>query len=187
HPGVDEVVSWTPDGKSILFRSNRISYSPRYTRLFTVPLEGGFPSELPLPMGSEASFSPDGTRLAYMPIPRAFEQWKKYRGGQMTKIWLARLSESSTEEIPRQNSNDFNPMWVGNKIYFLSDRNGGVSLFSYDLSSKKVSTVVQNDGFDIKSASAGADAIVYDKFGTIYLLDLKSNKPKRLEITVEGD
>jgi tricorn protease len=187
HPGVDEVVGWTPDGKSILFRSNRNSYSPRFTRLFTVPLEGGFPTELPLPMGSEASFSPDGTRLAYMPISRAFDQWKKYRGGQMTKIWLARLSDSSVEEVPRQNSNDFNPMWVGNKVYFLSDRNGGVSLFSYDVASKKVSPVVQNDGYDIKTASAGPDAIVYDKFGSIYLLDLKSNKPKRLEITVEGD
>src|SRR6478752_1047188 len=105
HPGVDEVAGWTPDGKSILFRSNRNSYSPRYTRLFTVSLEGGFPTELPLPMGSEGSFSPDGGRLAYMPISRAFDQWKKYRGGQMTKIWLARLSDSSIEEIPRQNSN----------------------------------------------------------------------------------
>src|SRR5262249_22373987 len=152
--------------------------------LFTVPLEGGFPTELPLPMGSEASFSPDGTRLAYMPISRAFDQWKKYRGGQMTKIWLARLSDSSVEEDHRQNSNDFNPMWFGNKVYFLSDRTGGVSLFSYDVSSKKVSLVVQNDGYDIKTASAGPDAIVYDKFGSIYLLDLKSSKPRKLEITV---
>jgi tricorn protease len=100
HPGADFALGWTPDGKQVLYRSSRNSYSG-FNRFFTMPVEGGFPTEIPLPMGQEASFSPDGKRLAYMPLARAFQQWKRYRGGRTTKIWLANLSDSKVEEVPR--------------------------------------------------------------------------------------
>ncbi len=138
-------------------------------------------------MGQEASYSPDGQRLAYLPLARAFTQWKRYRGGQTTKIWLAQLSDSSVEEIPRQNSNDFNPIWVEGKIYFLSDRNGPATLFAYDTATKKVAQLIQNNGLDIKSASAGAGAIVYDQFGSLNLYDIKSGKTQKLDIKLAGD
>ncbi len=186
HPGADRVQGWTPDGKAILFRSGRKSYS-RFSRLFTVPVEGGFPTELPLPMAEEGCFLSDGKQLAHMPIARAFEAWKRYRGGQTTKIWIANLADSSVEKIPRENSNDFNPMCAGNKVYFLSDRNGPATIFVYDPASKKVTDVVRNTGLDIKSASAGPDAIAYEQFGSLHLLDLKSGKTKPVEVRLAGD
>jgi tricorn protease len=187
HPGPDTALGWTPDGKQILFRSQRNSYS-RFSRLFTIPLDGsGLPAELPLPQAEEGSYSPDGARIAYLPVARAFEAWKRYRGGRTTKIWIADLSDSRIEKIPRDNSNDFAPMWIGDKIYFLSDRGGPVTLFAYDLKTKKVAQALPNTGLDLKAASAGPGAIVYEQFGKIGLLDLKSGKPRTLDIRVAAD
>ncbi len=186
HPGVDQVVGWSRDGKRLIFRSGRNSNMPT-PKLFTVAVDSVFPEEIPLPMGIDASYSPDGSRLAYMPLAPAFAQWKRYRGGRTTKIWLANLSDSSVEEIPRNNSNDFNPMWIDNKIYFLSDRNNTVTLFAYDTATKKVTQAINNTGLDIKSASASADAIVYEQFGSINLYDLKTGKTSKVNITLNGD
>jgi tricorn protease len=113
--------------------------------------------------------------------------WKRYRGGETSPIWIATLADSSVEKLPRDNSNDFNPMWVGEKVYFLSDRNGPVSLFAYDTKQKTVSEIIQNDGLDLKSASAGPGAIVYEQFGVIHLYDFKSGKTTPVNITVTGD
>lgn len=187
HPGRDGVSGWTLDGKQVLFVSQRNSYSGRFARLFTLAVDGVFPTEVPLPMGYEGSYSPDGTRLAYEPVPRAFNAWKRYRGGMTTPIWIANLSDSSIEKIPRDGSNDFNPMWVGDRIYFLSDRNGPVTLFSYDTRTKKVEQRIPNNGLDIKSAAAGPEAIVYEQFGSLNLYDLKSGKTKKLEISIQAD
>src|SRR5260370_23158730 len=111
-----------------------------------------------------------------MPLAPAFRIWKRYRGGRTTPISIANLSDSHVEKVPRENSNDFNPMWVGDRVYFLSDRNGPVTLFSCDLKTTKVTELVRNDGLDIKSASAGPGAIVYEQFGSIHLYDLKTGK-----------
>ncbi|MFN0120973.1 MAG: protease, partial [Blastocatellia bacterium] len=186
HPAQDVVVAWTPDGKNILLRSARNSYAG-FQRLFTIPVAGGFETEAPLPMSHDASYSPDGSRLAYMPLAPAFAQWKNYRGGRMTKIWLANLADSAVTEIPRNNVNDFNPMWVGDKVYFLSDRNGRFTLFGYDTKTKKVDQLLKNEGFDIKSASAGPEAIVYEQFGEIRLYELKSGKTSKVSITLNAD
>ncbi|MEN6607670.1 MAG: PDZ domain-containing protein, partial [Bryobacteraceae bacterium] len=187
HPGADIVRGWTPDGKKVLFRSDRNSYS-RFGRLFTIPIDGsGLPEELPLPMAEEGSYSADAARIAYMPLARAFESWKRYRGGRTSPIWIANLSDSRIERIPRNNSNDFAPMWVGDQVYFLSDRNGPITLMTYDTRTKRVTSLVQNAGLDIKSASAGPGAIVYEQFGTIYLFDLKSRKSKNVDIQIAAD
>jgi len=186
HPGADVVVGWTPDGKQVLFRSSRNSYS-RFLRLFTIPVSGGFPTEVPLTQATEGSYSPDGTQMAYVPLPRAFLVWKHYRGGQAAPIWIAKLSDSSIEKVPREKSNDFSPMWIGNRVYFLSDRNGPVSLFAYDTGTKRVSQVLNNTGLDIKSASAGPGGIVYEQFGSLHLFDLNSGREQKLNITLAGD
>ncbi|HEV8484721.1 MAG TPA: PDZ domain-containing protein [Blastocatellia bacterium] len=187
HPAPDIVSSWTPDGKQLLFASPRASETARTLRLFTIPVDGVFPTPVALPMGTEGSYSQDGARLAYEPLPRAFNAWKRYRGGQASALWIANLADSSIERIPRETSNDFNPMWVGNRVYFLSDRNGPVTLFAYDTPTKKVTQLIQNSALDIKSAAAGPDAIVYDQFGSINLYDLKSGKSKKVNITLNGD
>jgi tricorn protease len=192
HPGIDMAVGWTPDGKKVLFRSDRSSYS-RFNRLFTIPVEGGLPTELPLPMGEEASFSPDGSRLAYVPFwnrrsaPGGYISWKHYRGGKASPIWIADLADSKIEKIPRKDSNDFNPMWVGDKIYFLSDRDGPVCLFSYEPASKEVKRVQAANGQDILSASGGNGAIVYEQLGALHELDLASGRTRKIDIGLSGD
>src|SRR6266545_1249195 len=187
HPGFDALAGWTPDGKQLLFFSQRASDSGRFARLFTMPVDGVFPAEVPLPMGWAGSFSPDGTKLAYEPLPRSFNAWKRYRGGTASPIWIASLSDSSVEKLPRADSNDFNPMWVGDKVYFLSDRNGPITLFAYDTKTKKVAQLIQNNGLDIKSASAGPDGIVYEQFGSLNIYDLKSGKSSKVNVTINGD
>ncbi len=186
HPAPDGVVGWTPDGKRVLFHSPRTSFS-RFARLFTVSKDGGPATEVALPRGFTGSFSPDGSRLAYLPNDPANEIWKRYRGGETSEIWLVTMSDASIERIPRENSNDSWPMWVGNSVYFLSDRDGPTTLFEYDTKSKQVTKVINNTGMDIKSASAGPDAIVYEQFGALFLFDPATKQSTRIPITVEGD
>ena len=187
HPAGDVVVGWTPDGKSVLFRSNRDSYYDSSDRLFTVSLKGGLPTELPLVTAEDGSFSADGTHIAYVPHGIWQRAWKRYRGGQTTPIWIANLADSTVERIPRENSNDTHPMWVGNTIYFLSDRNGPVSLFAYDTATKQVTEAVKSDGLDFKSASAGPDAIVIEQFGSLHLYDIGTRQEKTVSVNVAGD
>ncbi len=186
HPGPDQAAGWTPDGKQILFRSMRDNHTFA-GRMFTMPLSGAWPAELPLPYAEEGALSPDGARLAYVPLSRAFTAWKRYRGGKTTPIWIANLSDSRIEKVPRENSNDYNPMWVDHRVFFLSDRSGPVTLFAYDTGSKKVAQVFRNDGLDLKSTSAGPGAIAYEQFGAIHLFDAKTGKTRRLDIRLNGD
>jgi tricorn protease len=186
HPAPDNVVGWTRDGKHVLFSSNRGSYS-RFSQLYTVSRGGGFSESLPLPIAAEGSYSPDSAELAYVPLDHAFEIWKRYRGGRTSPIWIARLSDSSVTKIPRGNSNDFNPIWIDHRIFFLSDRDGATSLFAYDTRSKSVTSAFKSNGPDFKYASAGPGAIVIEQFGAIHLYDLKSGKAHKVEIQVTGD
>jgi tricorn protease len=187
HPGADVVAGWTPDNKRVLFSSNRASVSPRYQELYSVPVDGGPEEKLPVPVGYEAAFAPDGKRMAYVPMGRAFDAWKRYRGGMTTPVWIADLATSKVEKVPRDNSNDYCPMWAGGKVWFLSDREGKVSLYSYDLGSKKVARAVENKGMDFKSASAGPDALVIEQFGALHLYDWRTSKLTPLNVTVSGD
>jgi len=190
HPAVDEVVGWASDGKSILFRSTRNSYS-RFNRLFTVSLTGGLPHELPLPMAEFGAFSADGKHIAYVPVDNnrrlSAIGWKRYRGGKASRVWIANLSDLGLDTVPRDTSNDGNPMWVGNKVYFLSDRNGPFTLFSYDPKDKKVEQALAGNGADIKSASAGPGAIVYEQFGSLNLFDPATGKSRPVAVTVPAD
>jgi tricorn protease len=187
HPGFDAVQGWTPDGKRVLFGSGRQAQPANYQQLFTIGLDGGAEQRLPLPIGYEGAFSPDGARIAYVPMGRAFQMWKRYRGGRTTPIWLANLATSKIERVPRDNSNDFRPMWTAGKVWFLSDREGAVTLFSYDPGTKRVARAVENRGMDFKSASAAADAIVIEQFGGLHLFDIKSGRLEEVRVSVTGD
>lgn len=185
HPWPDQVVGWTPDGKRVLFSSPRNSYSGFY-RLFTVPVAGGMPDPLPLPMAFEGCYSPDGTRIAYVPFGPQ-QAWKRYRGGSAMPIWVANLSDSSIEKVPRDSSVDHDPMWVGNTIYFLSDRDGPTTIYAYDMASRRVARVLPNDGLELKSASVGPGAIVYEQFGSVGILNLETRKARDVEIQIAAD
>src|SRR5262249_32621529 len=157
---------------------------PKFPRLFTVAVEGGPETEAPLPMVNEACFSPDGSRLAYVPLERKNFYFKRYRGGRATPICIARLAHHPLVEIPRHNSTDFNPMWIGSTIYFLSDRNGPTTLFAYDGTTRRVRQVLANHGLDIASASVGPGAIVYEQFGSLHLYDLVSGKTREVKVQI---
>ena len=186
HPDQDVTLGWTPDGKRVLFLSTRESYAD-FTKFYTVPAEGGVAEALPMWRAFEGSYSPDGTKIAYVPNIQWQASWKRYRGGQTTPIYIVRLSDLSLEKLPRENSNDKNPIWFGDTLYFLSDRSGPVTLFAYDTKSKKVKQVVENKGFDLKSVSAGPDALVYEQFGGIFLFDPQTGKSTKVNIHVNGD
>jgi tricorn protease len=183
HPGADFAVGWTPDGKRVLFKSNRDSTNDP-SKLFTVPATGGFPAELPLDMAERGSYSADGSHLAYVPSFRWEPFWQ---GGQTTPVRIADLADSSVITVPRNNSNDDAPMWIGSTVYFLSDRDGPETLFAYDTQTKRVTRELPSSGFDITSASSNDGAIVYAKFDTLHVFDPATHTDRRIDVTVAGD
>ncbi|MGB6773360.1 MAG: PDZ domain-containing protein [Terriglobales bacterium] len=194
HPAADSAVGWTPDGKSVIFRSNRESSSSRYTKLFKVSLDGGLPTALPLPMAFSGKFSADGKYFAYSPVGgaspfnySAYVAWRNYRGGLASSVWIADMATLDVVKIPRERSNDFNPVWVDKQVYFLSDRDGPISLFRFDPATKAVTEVVKNDGADIRSTSAGQGGIVYDRFGELFLYDTASGQTHPISVDVSAD
>ena len=139
-----------------------------------------------MPRAFTGTYSPDGRRIAYEDVSVALaaewaqeqsSQWRHYRGGRTHPIRLIDLADYSVEKLPWTNSNDTSPMWVGDTVYFLSDRNGTTNLFSYDPRTKQVAQLTRHDDFDIMSASAGPDAIVYEQAGYIHLVDTATRKP----------
>jgi len=189
HPYPDMVQGFTPDGKSVLFISARYAFTRAWNHLFTVPIEGGFPEQLEIPYVSRAAYSPDGARIAYNPLGDASTQWKNYRGGQASTILIYDRSDHSVEKIPQPEgrSNDVNPMWLGDKIYFRSDRNGEFNLFSYDTKTKQIQQLTRHEDFPIVSASCGAGKIIYEQGGYLHIFDLQAQKSSRLTIGVAAD
>ncbi len=194
HPGIDRVRGWTPDGR-VIFASVRTSAPQQsYFQLWTIGADGGLPERLPMPRAFSASYSPDARRVAYEEITTAFvpewyetSMWRHYRGGRTHPISVINLADYSVEKLPWTNSNDTLPMWIGNTIFFLSDRDHTMNLFSYRTDTKQLTQLTHHDDFDIMTASAGPDAVVYEQAGYIYLVDAKTAKAQRLNIEVTGD
>jgi len=195
HPGLDRVRGWKPDGKSVIFASNRTSAPQQsYFQLWSIGIDGGLPEMLPLPRAFSGAYSPDGSRLAYEEfstvfVPEWYEtsMWRHYRGGRTHPVSVISLADHSVQKLPWTNSNDASPAWVGNTIYFLSDRAHTVNLFSYRVDTKQLSQLTHHEDFDVMTLSAGSDAVVYEQAGYIYLVDAKSGKANRLNIEVTGD
>ena len=188
HPGEDIVRGFTPDGK-ILFTSKRAVFTGRHSQFFTVGVEGGVPQALPIPSGDMGAISPDGKYLAYTPLGERFRQWKNYRGGTTSRIWVLKLSDLSHEEIPKPSSgcNDTEPMWIGQTVYFLSDRDGEFNLYSYDATTRNVVRRTSHVGFPIESASAGAGRVIYEQAGYLHVFDPGSSQSTRLKVGVAAD
>ncbi len=180
-------VGWTPDGRDVLFSSDHSSYSD-FPRLYRTHADGsGSATVLPLPSAVAGSYSPDSATLAYVPIVQWQSAWKHYRGGQTTPIWLVDMKTLDLVKIPRENSNDSNPVWQGDTVYFLSDRNGPVSLFSYDVHTRAVTEAIENHGYDLKTVAAGPGALVYEQFGSLHLYDPATHQQHPVLITIGGD
>jgi tricorn protease len=187
HPDADFVRGWTPDGQHILFASARDSSHPRARRLYMVPREGGLATGLAVPMAERASLSPDGSRLAYTPFYEPFWSWKRYRGGQTVPIWVLDLQSYDHVEIPHENASDTFPCWLGDAIYFLSDRAGVMNLFQYDLSTRTVSQRTFHDDFDIRSLTSGDGRLAYEQGGRLHIFDPADGQTQTLAFSIAAD
>lgn len=189
HPGPDTARGFTPDGQAVLFSSPRNVYSTRHQQLFTVPLTGGMPTQLPIPWGFEASYSPDGKYIAYTPVRDVTAQWKHYRGGTHGRIWIYDVNTHDVIEIPQPKGrcNDNDPVWVGNTVYFRSDRAGEYNVFAYNPETKEVTQQTFFTDFPVLDINAGGGKIILEQAGYLHLLTPGESKPQRLKIGVAID
>jgi tricorn protease len=185
----NQVITWFPDSKRILFLSRRDTFNDWFGRLFSVSIEGGLPQRLPIDKGGLTSFSADGTRIAYNRIFRNFRTWKRYQGGMAQDIWTYDFKANHIERITDYPGTDTYPMWSGDKIYFGSDRGPEhrMNLYSYDLRSRQTRQLTQFKDFDVNWPSLGGDSIAFENGGYLYLYDLKSGKARKVEVSLPGD
>jgi tricorn protease len=183
------VFGWKNNGKEILFRSRMISFNDFIGQLFTVSVDGGLAEQVPLPRGGFGSYSADDSKLVYNRIFREFRTWKRYRGGMADEVWIYDFKTKQTEQITKNEAQDIIPMWAGNKIYFLSDRDEAkrFNLWVYDLTSKTTKQVTQFTEFDCKFPSLGNKAIVFENGGYIYKFDLATEKSEKINIEIKED
>lgn len=191
HPGADLVQSFTPDGKGVLFTSPRHVFTGRYTQLFTVPVAGGMVTQLPIPNASAASYSPDGSKIVYNPLAPSFLQWKRYRGGTHSVLYIYDVRTHAIEKIPQPETraNDVNAMWIGDTIYFRSDRQGEFNLFAYDTRTTAVRPVTSHTDFPVLSAASHGARIVYEQAGYLHSLPVAAggSTATRLKIGAPAD
>lgn len=189
HPFGDFTEGFTPDGKAVLFLSQRTVHTGRFNQLFTVALEGGFPEKLVIPNAYHSSYSPDGSSMAYNPNRDVFRQWKNYRGGTMSDIWIFSFADFSKTEIPQPEGgcNDIEPMWIGDLIYFLSDRNGEFNLYSFDTGSSEVKQLTTYEDFPIVYASHQGDKIIFEQAGYLHTFDTGNASASKLTVGIATD
>ena len=183
------VFGWKHDNENIVFRSRKKSFNDFNGSLFSVNIDGSLPEELPVPRGGFCSYSPDDQKMAYNRIFREFRTWKRYRGGMADDIWIFDFKTHKIENITKNPAQDIIPMWYGNKIYFLSDRdeNKRMNLYVYDVTSAQTKKLTDYKDFDIKFPSLGNKAIAYENGGYIYKMDLTTEKSQKINITIAED
>ncbi len=189
HPGPDLARGFTPDGSAVLFASLREVFTNRYRQFFTVPTSGGMPEKLPIPNGDRAAHSPDGERIAYTLLPPRYLQWKNYRGGTTSRIWIYNRADHSVEEIPRpeERCNDDFPIWIGEYVYFLSDRDGEFNLYRFLPGADEVTRLTDFEDFPVLSMSGDPTRIVFEQGGRLFLFDPEVGSPEPLAVGIAAD
>ena len=186
--GYDNVVlDWTPDSKNILFRGNRTEFGDRNGKYFTISIDGGMEKPLPIVNGGIASFSPDAKKICFTPVDREFRTWKRYKGGRATELWVYDLEKNSSEQITNFAGSDQNPVWFGDKIYFASDRNLKLNIYSYDIKSKEVKQLTDFNDYDALWPSGSNGQLVFEKGGFLYKMNLESGKTEKITININFD
>ncbi len=185
--GPNNIVMGWKDQTHVLFRSRRIEWNDFRGQLYLASTNGGAPEMLPLPRGGFGSYSPDGTKLAYNRVFREFRTWKRYRGGQADDVWVYDFASKQTTNITNNEAQDIIPMWSGNRIYFLSDRDRRLNLFVYDLGMKQTRQLTHFTDYDCKFPSLGDRAIVFENGGYIYTLDLATEKSAKVSVVINED
>ena len=177
------VMGWTPDGEYVIYRNRSGDGFPG--ALWKAPVRGGMPVRIPLPEGGFCSYSPDGSRLAYNRVMREFRTWKYYRGGMADDIWV--YDGKKVERITDSPAQDVFPMWIGDKIYFASDRDMTMNLFGYDTVTGKLSKLTDFKDFDVKFPSAGGGVIVFENAGFLYKFDPAVGKAEKVNVSLSSD
>ncbi len=181
------ILDWTPDGKHVLFRGNRLPYGVRMGRHFLAPVEGGLEKPLEIPEAGAGMFSPDGGKIVYTPISREFRTWKRHRGGRAQDVWIYDLEQSSSTRLTDHPMTDNQPMWVGDGIYFTSDREYTLNLFRCDPDGSNLRKVTNHQDFDVLWPSAGPKRIVYEHAGYIRRFDPARGEDIKVPIHIVGD
>ncbi|MGD9556248.1 MAG: PDZ domain-containing protein [Mangrovibacterium sp.] len=181
------VMGWTPDGKSITYRSRKQTFNDFKGQLFNVPVQGGLSAELPLSEGGFCSYSPDGSKLAFNRVFREFRTWKYYKGGMADDIWIFDFKTKEVKKITGSPAQDLFPMWAGDEIFFLSDRDRTMNLFVYNTKTGKEEKVTNFTEYDIKFPSIGGDFIVFENGGYIYKMNVKDKKPVKVPVYIQND
>lgn len=181
------IMTWTPDGKSIVYRSRKQSFNDFKGQLFKVSVDGGLSEELPLPEGGFCSYSSDGKQLAYNKVFREFRTWKYYKGGMADDVWIYDFASKKTENITNNVAQDIFPMWIGEEIFFLSDRDRIMNLFCYNMTTKQTSKVTNFNEYDVKFPSFSKDYIVFENGGYIYKYDVKAKTSEKINILLADD
>ncbi|MEM8546740.1 MAG: PDZ domain-containing protein [Pseudomonadota bacterium] len=179
------VLDWTPDGQHVLVRANRLPWGVRMGRYFLVPAAGGDEAPLEVPEGGGGMLSPDGSKLVYTPIDREFRTWKRYRGGRAQDVWIYDLANSTSTQLTTDPATDQQPVWVGDDIFFTSDRDYTLNLYRYGENGSE--PVTSHTEFDVLWASAGPDAVIYENGGWLYRFDPATGESRKIAITVTGD
>lgn len=189
HPAGSAVAGWTPDSRRVVFTSGRASApNEGVTKFWTVSIDGGPElTALPIPRGSAGMLSPDGRRMAYVMSNYWDPEWRNYRGGQNRPIWIVGLDRLDLETPPWTDSRDVDPVWIGEMVYFLSDRDWLMNIWGYDTRTRQLSQVTKFTDYDIKSLSAGGALLAFEKGGRIHTLDPKTGQSQAVNITVRGD
>lgn len=189
HPGSDIVQDFSSDGEHVAFLSQRSVHTTRFAELFTISTGGGMVQELPIPTIYNASFSDDGAYIAYNPANNAFSQWKHYRGGRQSRIWIFDQNTNEVEEIPKPEtgSNDTDAQWVNNTIYFRSDRNGEFNIYSFDRDTDGLSQLTNYDDFGVMNLKSSGSEIIYEQAGYLHILNTESNISRKLTIGIATD
>ena len=181
------VMCWTPDGKSIVYRSRWYAHSGMRGLLYKVSPNGGVPEQIPVTEGGFCSYSPDGKYFAFNRMCREFRTWKYYKGGQADEIWINKVGTNSLETITSNSNQDIFPMWIGDEIFYLSDRDRTMNLFVYNTKTKATDKVTNFTEYDCKFPSFSKDYVVFENGGYIYKFDVKSRKLDKLTIYLKED
>lgn len=186
--GYDYVVmDWTPDSQRVLVRCNRTPWGERMGRYFLVALAGGLETPLAIPEGGGAAFSPDAARIVYTPIEREFRTWKRYRGGRAQDVWIYDMEKNASRRLTDFPGTDQHPRWWGDKIYFVSDRDLTLNIYSFDLGSEKVEQLTRHGEYDVLWPSGRNGRLAYENGGRIHVIDLASGRERALAIHLKFD
>lgn len=186
--GWDNVVlDWTPDSKQILIRANRTSFGERQGKYFLVNLDGQFEKPLQIVNGGFGVLSPDGSKIVFTPVDREFRNWKRYKGGRATDLWIYNLKENTSEQITNFEGTDQLPTWSGDNIYFASDRDLKLNIWQYNTVTRETKQVTRHSEFDVMWPSGSGDQLVYENGGYIYRLSLQSGETEKLKISINFD